>query len=372
MNNLTKQKLWLSITLIITFCLFGSVIFIFVMWVPSAVQEKYGLPGSDLSKPDVIHLSTRLIMIGDSLSNPNNLNTEPKTFLIETGKTAGQIAQGLQKAGFIADADDLILYWQYKGYDRQIRDGVYLMPENASALIIGKNLVQGESGFTEFAFLPGWRKEEIDYLLVISGLIKAPQNVLLKDCYPEFLSEETEIEGFLLPGAYQIPDDYSNHDIYCLFTDRFFSTLPDDFITSIENQGLSLFEAITLASIVEKEMVVESEANRIVGVFINRLKTDMLLQSDPTVQYAIASVNDGPPWWENDISSSDLKVASPYNTYLNNGLPPGPICNPGPAAIEAVANPEFHSYYYFRTACDQSGTHTFSETYEQHLAAACN
>jgi len=372
MNNLTKQKLWLSITLIVTFCFFGSIFFIFIIWAPSAVQDKYGLPGSVLSKPDVIILSTRLIMVGDSLGNPNNIKTGPKTFFIETGKTAGQIAQELQKAGFITDADDLILYWQYKGYDRQIRDGVYLIPANASALIIGNNLVQGESGFTEFAFLPGWRKEEIDHLLATSRLIRAPKKVLLKDCYPDFLSEETEIEGFLSPGAYQIPDDYSNNDIYCLFADRFFSTLPDDFILSIENQGLSLLEAITLASIVEKEMVVESEANRIVGVFINRLKADMLLQSDPTVQYAIASVNDGPPWWENDISGSDLKVASPYNTYLNNGFPPGPICNPSLVALKAVANPEFHNYFYFRTACDQSGTHTFSETYEQHLAAACN
>ena len=108
---------------------------------------------------------------------------------------------------------------------------------------------------------------------------------------------------------------------------------------------------------------------RIASVFLNRRAIGMKLDSDPTVQYALGFNND--TWWTNPLSLADLQVDSPYNTYLNPGLPPGPICNPGLAALKAVAFPEQTPYFYFRAACDHSGRHLFAETFEQHKSNAC-
>jgi UPF0755 protein len=123
---------------------------------------------------------------------------------------------------------------------------------------------------------------------------------------------------------------------------------------------------------IETEVVDKTEAARVAGVFYNRLTAGMPLQSDPTVQYAAASARGGPNWWNVDISKDDLLIKSPFNTYLVTGLPPSPICNPGLVALRAVAEPETHAFFYFRAACDHSGKHIFSKTYEEHLAASCN
>ncbi|MGB9897319.1 endolytic transglycosylase MltG, partial [Thermanaerothrix sp.] len=136
-------------------------------------------------------------------------------------------------------------------------------------------------------------------------------------------------------------------------------------------QGLSLYQGVILASIVEREGIVKEEYPLIASVFLNRLRAGMKLDSDPTVQYALGYDAHLNTWWKNPLKSEDFKINSPYNTYINAGLPPTPICNPGLEALQAVANPAQTSYYYFRAQCDQSGRHVFSETYEQHLSEAC-
>jgi UPF0755 protein len=140
---------------------------------------------------------------------------------------------------------------------------------------------------------------------------------------------------------------------------------------AISQQGLTLAEGITLASIVEKEAILDSEKPVIASVFLNRLRAGMPLQSDPTVQYALANQSGSSIWWKNPLSASDLEVASPFNTYLHVGLPPGPICNPGLPSIEAVAHPALTDDLYFRAKCDGSGEHVFSKTFEEQLANAC-
>jgi UPF0755 protein len=109
----------------------------------------------------------------------------------------------------------------------------------------------------------------------------------------------------------------------------------------------------------------------IASVYLNRLANAMKLDADPTVQYALGFNPEQDTWWTNPLSSQDLQAQSPYNTYLQAGLPPGPIASPGLAALKAVAFPTKTSFYYFRAACDGSGRHAFSETYEQHLQKAC-
>ncbi len=138
-----------------------------------------------------------------------------------------------------------------------------------------------------------------------------------------------------------------------------------------QRQGLSLYQAVTLASIIQREAVIEDEMPMIASVFYNRLNSGMSLDTDPTIQYALGYDLIDRTWWKNPLSLDDLKVNSSYNTYLNPGLPPGPISNPGLSALKAVAFPAQTGYFYFRMACDNSGRHNFAVTFEQHKQNAC-
>jgi UPF0755 protein len=109
----------------------------------------------------------------------------------------------------------------------------------------------------------------------------------------------------------------------------------------------------------------------IASVFLNRLASGMRLETDPTIQYALGFDQAHDTWWKVPLASVDLGVYSPYNTYQNTGLPPGPICSPSLSALQAVAYPAQTPYYFFRARCDGSGLHNFSETYEQHLQNEC-
>jgi UPF0755 protein len=128
---------------------------------------------------------------------------------------------------------------------------------------------------------------------------------------------------------------------------------------------------VTLASIVQREAVRPEEQAAIASVFLNRLVAGMPLQTDPTVQYALGFDVATNSWWKVPLSTADLEIQSPYNTYQNLGLPPGPISSPGLNAIQAVAYPAQTPYYYFRARCDGSGLHDFSETFDQHLQSGC-
>jgi UPF0755 protein len=128
---------------------------------------------------------------------------------------------------------------------------------------------------------------------------------------------------------------------------------------------------VTLASIIQRETLVEEEMPLMASVLYNRLAQGMRLQVDPTVQYAVGFQAGRGGWWVNPLLDADLALDSPFNTYLYYGLPPGPICSPSPAALEAVAYPLVSSYLYYRAACDGSGRHNFAETYLQHLSNAC-
>ena len=139
-------------------------------------------------------------------------------------------------------------------------------------------------------------------------------------------------------------------------------------------QGLSLLEAVTLASIVQREAVLAEERPLIAGVFLNRLAAGMTLSADPTVQYAAGYDAASDSWWKVPLYVSDLEYDSPYNTYIYAGLPPGPIAAPSLGALEAVANPVASEFLYFVADCqaDTAGTHDFSVTYDEHLAKVQN
>jgi UPF0755 protein len=138
-----------------------------------------------------------------------------------------------------------------------------------------------------------------------------------------------------------------------------------------EAQGLNEHQAFIIASIVERESVVPEEMPLIASVFINRVNASIKLEADPTVQYAHGYDQSSRSWWKTPISGADLALASPYNTYANGGLPPGPIAAPSLDALQAVAFPQKSPYFFFQAACDGSGQHEFSVTYEEHIANNC-
>jgi UPF0755 protein len=132
---------------------------------------------------------------------------------------------------------------------------------------------------------------------------------------------------------------------------------------------MSLYEVVTLASITERESVHNDENARIAGVYRNRFDIGMKLDADPTVQYGIGF--QGGTWWPQITQDDYTNTISPYNTYLNTGLPPGPIANPGLSAIRGTVNAELSDFLYFRAACDGSGYHNFARTFEEHVANGC-
>ncbi len=178
-------------------------------------------------------------------------------------------------------------------------------------------------------------------------------------------------EGFLYPDSYTLPRMTTAAQLVSTLLQGFNSHLPADILAAYSRRGLSLYQAVTMASIVQREAVVDTEMPLIASVFYNRLAAGMNLQTDPTVQYALGYNNAQGTWWTNPLSLDDLKFNSPYNTYLYPGLPPGPISNPGLAALGAVAYPAQSNYYYFQAKCDGSGLHNFAETFAQHQQNYC-
>jgi UPF0755 protein len=179
------------------------------------------------------------------------------------------------------------------------------------------------------------------------------------------------MEGFLPPGVYEIERTITADQLVRYLLEQFDEQLPREIQGGLEQQGLTLYEGVTLASIIQREAVLEEEMPIIASVFNNRLMIPMKLETDPTVQYALGYNSAQTTWWTSPLTFEDLQVDSPYNTYLYPGLPPTPIASPSLAALQAVAFPAQTPYYFFRAACDGSGRHNFSQTFQEHLDNAC-
>ena len=179
----------------------------------------------------------------------------------------------------------------------------------------------------------------------------------------------TTLEGYLFPDTYEVRQRVSGPEAAELML-RMFGKRVGDELRSNPELNLSPHQILTLASIVEREAQQSAERPIIASVYLNRLTRGLPLQADPTVQYAVAT-HDGAlaasyNYWKTGLTSQDLEIESPYNTYLHPGLPPAPICNPGEAAIKAVLQPARTDYLYFVAKNDGSGAHLFASTLEEH------
>ena len=370
--NFRRYQLYfiLAIFIILVFTL----IFAFIYYLPARASLLYGPPSPVLSVSDRIEFSTRLLMHGDDLTTPIYPDGIEQRFSVEPGESVFSIANRLEEFGFISDSQAFYDYAVYTGIDLSIQSGEFSISPAQSIIDIAKTLQKFSPTDATLVILAGWRMEEIAGSLSTSGLDISPEVFIsAAQSSPQVLAEfsSSTMEGFFFPDVYTIPRETTVDQLLDIIARNFVINMTDELKSGFENQGLSIYEAVTLASIVERESVHKEEMPLIASVFLNRLGIDMTLGADPTVQYALGYDPVRQTWWKNPLSLEDLKFESTYNTYVYSGLPPSPISNPSLDAIRAVAFPEISEYYFFQAKCDGSGYHTFAITFEEHLGNGC-
>jgi UPF0755 protein len=345
--------------------------------VPRSAAQEFGAPSPRLSSVQQMVYSIRLMVYHTELTVPADSYGEIQPFRIGLGESVVSIATRLERQGLIRSAEAFRLYIVYAGLDTTVQAGDFQISPALNAVDIAQSLQDATPQEVRFNVLPGWRIEEVAAVLPTSGLNVQPAEFLqaAREPMPQYLPpgfpNVEQLEGFIFPGTYQFDRTISADDMIAAFLQRFDENVTAELRAGFERQELSLYEAVILASIVEREAVVAEEAPMIASVFLNRYRIGMKLDSDPTVQYAVGYNQKQGTWWTNPLSFDDIAVISPYNTYSQAGLPPGPICSPDIAALQAVAFPAQSPYYFFRARCDGSGRHNFAVTYAEHLEYGC-
>ncbi|MDR0434151.1 MAG: endolytic transglycosylase MltG [Gracilibacteraceae bacterium] len=304
------------------------------------------------------------------------LNTGPvsaesagsRQFVVEAGMTAAAVGEELEQAGIIRNADAFRWLCRREGVETRLRAGVYEVSPAMSPREIISVLLAGPAPDVTVVTLPeGFTVKQIVERLAANGLgTEAEFYAALAD-FPaaeyHFLENipagvEFPLEGFLFPATYYFDTQASPQATLRRFLDRFAEELTPEVQARLAERGMSVPEWVVKGSIVEREAVKSEDRPVIAGVFEKRLAAGMMLQSCATVQYILGEVKPV-------LSYEDIAIESPYNTYLYTGLPPGPVCNPGRAALEAALYPAETEYLFFVAKPD--GYHAFARTYDEHL-----
>ena len=360
------------VLLLVTLAALGLVAL--AVFVPQAARKSFGPPGPALNTWQRISYGVQLVWNAGNLTQPRDPNGAEQLFIIPSGESVVSISNRLEQAGLIRSADTFRTYLLWTGLDTVIQTGTYRLSPAQTGFDIAQMLKSTTLTEISLTILPGWRMEEIAATLPTSGLDFSPQEFLAAAAAPaatDLFPAGVSAEGFLFPDSYVLPRTTTLDQLVSTLLQGFRSHLPAEILAAFASRGLTLFQAVTMASIVQREAVVDNEMPLITSVFYNRLAVGMNLQTDPTVQYALGYNAAQGTWWTNPLSADDLKFDSPFNTYVYPGLPPGPISNPGLVALEAVAHPAESDYYYFQAKCDGSGLHNFAETFDQHQQNYC-
>jgi UPF0755 protein len=280
---------------------------------------------------------------------------------VSPGMNVQDIAEFLEAIGVIERSKDFIFAARFLKFEQSIQAGEYVLPFGESNWALLSRLVNAGSSASLITIPEGYTVKQIASLLnkkinlsSDAFMYAVRDSTLLK----KYGIEAPSFEGFLFPDSYNFYRSMSTSWIIDQFARRFFEVYDSTMQARAEELGLSLTEVVTLASIIEGEMIYKSEATVISAVYHNRLKKKMRLQADPTIQYIIS---DGP----RRLLKRDLKIRSPYNTYMYRGLPPGPVCNPGEAALSAALYPDDKTYLYMVAQGD--GSHAFNVNFSGHL-----
>lgn len=339
--------------------------------------------GEDALTPENIEariLAMNLRLNDDQLQIPAGTDPRPRPFTIILGEPARFISARLAAAGFIRDAELFNLYLRVNGLDRNIEAGNFMLADSMTIPQIAQELQQARFEEVVVTIPEGFRAEEIAERLaenfVIDGerfltAVRQPRALSLFSRYDflQKLPDGASLEGYLFPDTYRFPVNVSGPEIVLAsLLDNFENRVGTDGLIG-GGSGLSDYNLITLASIVEREAVQEDERPLIASVYLNRLSSacpdvgGRYLQADPTVQYAKGTT--GNWWWKPQTIEEYAQVQSLYNTYLHPGLPPGPIASPGLLAIEATRNPD-QTLYCFFLATGEDGRHVFAQTLAEH------
>ncbi|MCH7579652.1 MAG: endolytic transglycosylase MltG [Chloroflexi bacterium] len=294
---------------------------------------------------------------------------------VEEGDSASDIGEKLEEAAVIQSARLFTVLAALMGAGSNLEAGNYEFGLGETALIAVQRISQGRTSAFGVTIREGLRLEEIAELLEAENIVPAQEFLAaLSEPYQlSFLAalpEGATLEGFLFPATYEFPFEVSAVEVVGRMLAAFDQRYQESISTALASSGLTLLEAVTLASIVEREAVLPEERATIAAVFLNRLELGIALQADPTVQYAIA--NDPASveaygYWKPELTEADLALQSPYNTYVLPGLPPAPIANPGLDSILAAVQPAKTDYLYFVACQDGSGRQIFAETLDQHI-----
>jgi peptidoglycan lytic transglycosylase G len=364
-----------KLLIVVFFLLVFVCLFLTLFIIPSQATRIYGPSASWLTISQRIQYSAQLLWYDGLLTRPLDVNGSEQSFTIGIGESVNSVAYHLQEAGIVRNAEAFRAYLIYSGLDTSIQAGEYKLSPAMSAIDIAHELQDATTTEVPFTVLPGWRTEEIAASIPTSGLSFTPDDFLAIAQSPsndfDFLSGARNLEGFLYPDSYIFPRNMTASEFVDALVRNFSQHLSPDLTNAFSQRGLTVYQAVTLASIVERETVHDEEKPMIASVYLNRLKIGMKLDADPTVQYAMGYDFAGSTWWKNPLSLTDLQYDSYFNTYLYAGLPPTPIANPSLVALNAVAFPAESTYYFFRAKCDGSGYHVFAETFDEQLANGC-
>ena len=299
------------------------------------------------------------------LHNPAAIPEDGLSFEIATGSSFKTVSGNLADRGVIQKPDWLRWYARYTGSASNIRAGHYRLEAGDTPADILQRFVSGQVELISFTIVEGWSYRELLAAFAASDSIES--SIVFED-WPAVLESFGETqqhpEGLFLPETYRFPRNSKDIDVLRQAYTLMQQTLTEEWQNREENLPISSpYEALVLASIIEKETARADERPQISGVFIMRLQNRMRLQTDPTVIYGIG------PDFDGNITRTHLRTDTPYNTYTRHGLPPTPIAMPGQAAIHAALHPASGKALYFVATGLGDGSHKFSETKAEHDAA---
>ncbi len=303
------------------------------------------------------------------LSPVDSGDTTNIDLIIAERSTASQVAQLLYSNRLIRNESLFLAYCRHQGLDSRLKAGHYQLSRSQSLPEIAERISEGKVVTISFTVPEGYTVDKIGRLLAEKGIctIEEWQEAINNEYNYEFLqlanpgSGKSYLEGFLFPDTYVIAEDTKAIEIVNAMLGNFQKLWAREFEQQAQAQDMDVYDTIIIASMIEKEAMVDNERKVISGVIQNRLDKNMPLQIDATVLYILN--ND-----EKDIIYyEDLEIDSVYNTYKYAGLPQAPIACPGKAAIDAALNPQQHQYLYYVSRGD--GSHQFSKTYSEHLQA---
>lgn len=281
-----------------------------------------------------------------------------KTFVIQKGEVISSIAKRLKQENLIRSDKAFAFYIKQEGLSEKIQSGTFKLSPSMRAKDIARILIQNPEDVW-VTLIEGWRKEEMAEKLSEQLTVNSEQ------------FKKVAKEGYMFPDTYLFPKDYSIEQIAKILRDNFEKKYTPELRAKIKSLGLSEAQGVILASIVEREGRSQEVRRMIASILLKRLKIGMGLNADATIQYALGYQPQEKSWWKRHLSRDDLKINSPYNSYIHSGLPPTPIANSSLSSLKAVADadPSTPYLYYYH---DSKGDSHYGKTLDEHNTNIAN